>query len=84
MADFTADALSDRGACFLRHHGLLAIGATIERAFKAAAVTEASADVYLRARQFGDVPELPGPRSRGSPTCGDGSGPRARPRRRLS
>src|SRR6476661_4686962 len=59
MADFTAEAVSDRGACFLRHHGLLAIGATIERAFKAAAVTEASADVYLRARQFGDVPELP-------------------------
>jgi L-ribulose-5-phosphate 4-epimerase len=59
MADFTADALSDRGACFLRHHGLLAIGATIERAFKAAAVTEAAADVYLRARQFGEVPELP-------------------------
>jgi L-fuculose-phosphate aldolase len=59
MADFTADALRDRGVCFLRHHGLLAIGATIQRAFKAAAVTEAAADVYLRARQFGEVPELP-------------------------
>jgi L-fuculose-phosphate aldolase len=59
MADFTAEALVDRGACFLRHHGLLAVGADLPRAFKAAAVTEASADVYLRARAFGDVPELP-------------------------
>ena len=27
MADFTTEALADRGACFLRHHGLVAIGA---------------------------------------------------------
>jgi L-ribulose-5-phosphate 4-epimerase len=59
MADYTADALRDRGACFLRHHGLLAIGADLQHAFQAAAVTEASADVFLRARAFGEVPELP-------------------------
>jgi L-ribulose-5-phosphate 4-epimerase len=59
MAEFTADALRDRGACFLRHHGLLAIGADLRHAFQTAAVTEASADVYLRARAFGEVPELP-------------------------
>jgi L-ribulose-5-phosphate 4-epimerase len=59
MADFTAEALADRGACFLRHHGLLAIGSDIQHAFQAASVTEGAADVYLRARQFGEVPELP-------------------------
>ena len=60
MADAVADALADRGACFLRHHGLLAIGPTLARAYNAASVTEGAADVYLRARQFGaDVPELP-------------------------
>jgi L-ribulose-5-phosphate 4-epimerase len=59
MADLTSEALADRGACFLRHHGLLAIGANLARAFQAASVTEGAADVYLRARAFGPVPELP-------------------------
>lgn len=59
MADFTAKALVDRGACFLRHHGLLAIGASLHHAFRAASVTEGAAEVYLRARAFGQVPELP-------------------------
>ena len=59
MADAVADALADRGACFLRHHGLLAIGADVEHAFRAASVTEVSADAYLRARGVGPVPELP-------------------------
>ncbi|MGH2473754.1 MAG: class II aldolase/adducin family protein, partial [Candidatus Limnocylindrales bacterium] len=59
MADFTAEALVDRGACFLRHHGLLAVGADLHHAYRAAAVSETVADVYLRARAFGEVPELP-------------------------
>lgn len=59
LADAVAGALADRGACFLRHHGLLAIGTDLDRAFRAASVTEVSADVYLRARAFGPVPELP-------------------------
>jgi len=59
MADATAEALADRGACFLRHHGLLAIGATLAHAYNAASVTEGAADVYLRARQLGEVPEVP-------------------------
>lgn len=59
LADVTANALADRGACFLRHHGLLAIGATLHHAYNAASVTEGAAEVYLRARAFGPVPELP-------------------------
>lgn len=59
VADFTADALTDRGACFMRHHGLLAVGADLARAFLAASVTEGAAKVYLDARAQGvDVPEL--------------------------
>ncbi len=60
MADLTAGALEDRGACFLRHHGLLAIGADLAHAFLAASITEGAARVYLDARAIdGDVPELP-------------------------
>jgi L-fuculose-phosphate aldolase len=59
MADQTADALAERGACFLRHHGLLAIGADLHHAYQAASVTEGACQVYLQARQFGPVPELP-------------------------
>ena len=59
LADAVAEALADRGACFLRHHGLLAIGADLLHAFRAASVTEVSADAYLRARTLGPVPELP-------------------------
>jgi L-fuculose-phosphate aldolase len=59
MADYTADALVDRGACFMRHHGLLAVGADLAHAFLAASVTEGAARVYLDARaQNVDVPEL--------------------------
>jgi hypothetical protein len=38
MAIAVAVALADRGVCFLRHHGLLAIGADLDHAFRAASV----------------------------------------------
>jgi len=59
LAEGVAEALADRGACFLRHHGLVAVGADLAHAFRAASVTEVSARVYLDARaQRIDVPEL--------------------------
>lgn len=59
MADLTADALIDRGACFMRHHGLLAVGVDLRHAFLAASVTEGAAKVYLDARVHQpEVPEL--------------------------
>jgi L-ribulose-5-phosphate 4-epimerase len=61
MYTYTKAALDDRGATFLRFHGLLAIGADLERAFHTAAVVEGACEVYLTARQFGEVPELPAP-----------------------
>lgn len=58
MAELTADALRDRSACLLRNHGVLAIGPTVDHAYNAASVVEASADAYLRALAFGPVPEI--------------------------
>ncbi len=59
LGDAAAEALDDRGACFLRHHGLVAVGADLAHAFRAASVTESAARVYLDARAQGvDVPEL--------------------------
>ena len=58
VADYTEAALRDRGSCFMRHHGLLSIGADLAHAFLAASVTEGAAKVYLDARAQGvPVPE---------------------------
>jgi L-fuculose-phosphate aldolase len=59
MADAVESALQDRGACFLRSHGVLAVGRTLAHAYNAASVVETSADAYLRARPLADVPSLP-------------------------
>lgn len=60
MADAAAQALRDRGACLLGHHGLIAVGADLPHAFRAASVTEATARVYLDARAHASaVPALP-------------------------
>ena len=48
MADCTADALHDRGACFLQFHGVLAVGRTLAHAYNSASVVEGAADAYLR------------------------------------
>ncbi|WP_182886626.1 class II aldolase/adducin family protein [Microbispora sp. H10885] len=60
MADFTAEALEDRGATFMRFHGLIAIGADLEHAFHTASVVEGACEVFLTIKQLGvDVEELP-------------------------
>jgi L-fuculose-phosphate aldolase len=61
MYTYTKQALDDRGATFLEFHGLLAIGADLEHAFHTASVVEGACEVYLAARQFGEVRELPAP-----------------------
>jgi L-ribulose-5-phosphate 4-epimerase len=61
MADYTEPALRDRGATFLRYHGLLAYGADLEHAFHTASVVEGACEVYLTLRQLGEVHELPAP-----------------------
>jgi len=59
MDEYTLPLLAERSVCFLRNHGLLAIGSTIEQAYNAAAVVEGAADAYLRALPYGPVEPLP-------------------------
>jgi L-fuculose-phosphate aldolase len=59
LAAAAADALAERGACLLRHHGVVAVGPDLASAFSAASMTENAAQVYLEARATGaQVPEL--------------------------
>jgi len=44
-----AQALSDRNACLMAHHGLVAAGATLAQAMKIAIEIEALCEVYLKA-----------------------------------
>jgi L-fuculose-phosphate aldolase len=43
-----ADALSDRNACLMAHHGLVAAGATLAQAMKIAIEIESLCEVYLK------------------------------------
>jgi L-ribulose-5-phosphate 4-epimerase len=59
LAAAAADALAGRGACLLRHHGVVAVGPDLASAATAASLTENAAQVYLEARATGaQVPEL--------------------------
>jgi L-fuculose-phosphate aldolase len=44
-----ARALSDRNACLMAHHGLVAAGATLAQAMKIAIEIESLCEVYLKA-----------------------------------
>jgi L-fuculose-phosphate aldolase len=59
MAELTAEALEDRGACFIRNHGVLAIGVTLSDAYTAAAAVESTAEAYFKAITVGQVLEIP-------------------------
>ena len=60
LATHALTALEDRTACLLAHHGVIACGATLEKAYDLAVEVETLADQYGRARQLGDVPLLDG------------------------
>jgi L-fuculose-phosphate aldolase len=49
LSQAVAQALSDRNACLLAHHGLVAAGATLAQAMKIAIEIEALCEVYLKA-----------------------------------
>lgn len=51
-------ALDGRKACLLAHHGMIAAGATLERALKLAVEVEDLARVYWQALQIGEPPIL--------------------------
>ena len=53
-----AQAMRDRQACLLAHHGLVAAGATLAAAVKVAIEVEALCEVYLKALAVGEPATL--------------------------
>jgi len=49
LATAVAQGLSDRNACLIAHHGLVAAGATLAQALRIAVEIEALCEVYLKA-----------------------------------
>lgn len=49
LSEAVAQGLSDRNACLLAHHGLVAAGATLAQALKVAIEIESLCEVYLKA-----------------------------------
>ena len=59
LADHVVAALKDRDACLMAHHGMMAVGASLERAMWLAVEVEVLAHQYSTALTIGDPPVLP-------------------------
>ncbi len=59
LADHVVAALMDRDACLMAHHGMMAVGGSLERALWLAGEVEVLAQQYCTALQIGDPPVLP-------------------------
>lgn len=59
LSDHALAALTDRRACLLAHHGVIACGATLTDALTLAIEVEQLARIYLAARALGEPPTLP-------------------------
>ncbi len=55
LAKAAVDALKDRKACLLAHHGVIACGASLPKAYDLAVEVETLAEQYARARSLGTV-----------------------------
>ncbi|MDF0603621.1 L-fuculose-phosphate aldolase [Psychromarinibacter sp. C21-152] len=58
LSEHAVTALQDRAACLLAHHGLIACGATLDKAMWLAVEVEALAKQYLGCLPFGEPPLL--------------------------
>jgi len=58
LAEYAVSALVDRKACLLAHHGVIACGGSLEKAYDLAVEVETLAEQYARARVLGSVPIL--------------------------
>ena len=58
LSDHVMAALDDRTACLMAHHGMIALGATLERAAWLAVEVEALARQYHACLQIGSPPVL--------------------------
>lgn len=59
LGEQALSVLGDRRACLLQNHGVLAVGSTLEKAYKAAAITEIAARIHILGTSLGDPRELP-------------------------
>ncbi|MGC1120040.1 MAG: class II aldolase/adducin family protein [Candidatus Methanofastidiosia archaeon] len=59
LGETALKVLKDRRACLLQNHGVLAVGTTLEKAYKAAAITEIAARIHILASVLGKPGELP-------------------------
>jgi L-fuculose-phosphate aldolase len=59
LSDHAVRALEGRRACLLAHHGMIAVGATLESALELAIEVETLAEMYWRALQVGEPSLLP-------------------------
>ena len=58
LSRLVADALRERDACLLAHHGLVAAGPTLARAMKVALEIESLCETYLKALAVAEPPLL--------------------------
>ena len=58
LAQVTVDSLVGRRACLLAHHGMIAVGADLDRTLDLAIQVETLAEMYWRALQLGPPPLL--------------------------
>jgi L-fuculose-phosphate aldolase len=54
LSDHAVRALEDRKACLLAHHGMIAIGDSLDAALALAVEAEALAEMYWRAMQIAE------------------------------
>ena len=60
LSDLCLQALQDRSACLLAHHGQVALGGDLDQALALAIEVETLARMYLQARVLGEPPLLSG------------------------
>ncbi len=58
LSELAVAALVDRNACLLSHHGMIACGATLEKALALAVEVESLARMYWQALQIGEPTHL--------------------------
>ena len=60
FSDLALQALQDRRAALLAHHGQVSVGSSLEQALRLAIEVETLARMYLQARTLGEPPRLDG------------------------
>jgi L-fuculose-phosphate aldolase len=61
LSDHAIAALTGRRACLLAHHGMIAVGRSLDATLALAIEVETLAEMYWRALQLGEPPLLPAP-----------------------